>query len=55
MVAFEEASTSTEEVGVTLGAQGRNVGDVRGLPRVFRRSFGPVLSEKEGVGEVAQV
>jgi len=56
MVPLQESSTSTEEVRVTLGAQGRNVGD-RGLPSwgVCMRSFGLVLCEEKGGGEAAQV
>ena len=57
MVALEEASTGTEEVGVALGAQGRNVGDGRGVSgwRLSKCRFGLVLCEEKGGGDGAQV
>ena len=56
MISFEESSTTTEEVRVPLGTQGRNVGD-RGLPvlALCVRSFGLVLREKKGMREARQV
>ena len=56
MISLEESSTTTEEVRVPLGTQGRDVGD-SGLSSLALcvSSFGLVLREKKGMREACQV